>query len=268
MGGRNAITQPSQIPGPLCVILFRPFNFKTMKSILPLLTAIILFCSCTKTNVNTFNKPCTDSCTTVQGRFITGNNEGIANVPIEINSEIRPPSGLGQTTIRKIASGTTDNSGFYSLKFGLQDKEYGQIATAHLSINFIYDKSKLLPVAWYESFGTNESLGPLSRKDTIITANIFLTSRSKLKIKLENFVPVQPGDVFSVITSCGAGLERHYESGGFIEANQPTVEQEIDACGNEQTTVIARKTKNGISSSTSTTILTPTGQTVAVTFTY
>ena len=139
---------------------------------------------------------------------------------------------------------------------------------AHVSISFSYNKSIFAPVVWYESFGADELLGPFRRKDTTMTANIYLASRSKLKVKLENFVPVQSGDNFSVITSCGVGLERHYESGGFMEANQPIVEQEIDACGNEQTTVIVRKRKDGVSSSTTSTISTPTGQTVAVSFTY
>ena len=49
-----------------------------------------------------FNTPCTDSCTIVQRRFVTGNDEGIANIPIEIKSEIRLTPGLGQTTIRKL----------------------------------------------------------------------------------------------------------------------------------------------------------------------
>lgn len=215
-----------------------------------------------------FNRPCTDSCTIVTGRFITGNNEGVANIPIEIKSEIRPTLGLGQTTIRRIASVTTDNNGFYFLKFGLNQKEYGQMADAHVSMYFNYDKSRFVPVTFYESFGTEESLGPFARKDTTIHANVYLTSRSKLKIRLENFIPIQSGDNFSVITSCEAGLERHYSSGGLVEATKPVTENEIDACGNEQTIVYIRKRKNGISTSTSTTIATPTGQTVAVTFAY
>lgn len=214
------------------------------------------------------NNPCTDSCTIIQGRFITGNNEGVANLPIEIKSETRPTLGLGLTTIRRIASGTTDNNGFFSLKFGLNKREYGQMADAYVAIYFNYDKSRFVPITWYESFGTDELLGPFARKDTTINANIYLTSRSKLKVRLENFVPIQTGDNFSVITSCGAGLERHYSSGGLIEANQPVTENEIDACGNEQTTLYIRKRKNGVTSSTSTTISTPTGQTIAITFVY
>ena len=237
-----------------------------MKIFLPLLILSILINSCTKTDKSMFNSPCTDSCTIVQGRFITGNNEGVANIGIEIKSKISPTLGLGQTTIRRIASGTTDNNGFYSLKFGLEKREYGQMVDAFVSIHFNYDKSKFVPVAWYESFGANELLGPFIRKDTTINANIYLTTKGKLKVRLENFIPIQAGDIFSVITSCGAGLDRHYTSGGFIEANQPITEKEIDACGNEQTTIVIRKRKNGLSSSTSTTISTPTGQTVAVTF--
>ena len=239
-----------------------------MKKILSLLSISTLLWSCTKTDKRMFNTPCTDSCTIVQGRFITGNNVGIASVPIEIKSEIRPTLGLGQTTIRRIASGTTDNNGFYSLKFGLEKREYGQMADAYVSIYFNYDKSRFVPVTWYESFGAVELLGPFIRKDTTITANIFLATRSKLKVRLENFVPIQAGDNFSVITSCGVGLDRHYSSGGYIEATQAVTENEIDACGNEQTTVIIRKRKNGVSSSTSNTISTPTGQTIAVTYAY
>ena len=239
-----------------------------MKTFIIFLLFLPFLSSCTKTDKSLFNSPCTDSCTTVQGRFITGNNEGVANISYEIKSEIRPTLGLGQTTIRKIASGKTDNNGFYSSTFEMQEREYGQMSYAHVSIHFNYDKTKFVPVTWYENFGMNENLGPFTRKDTTITANIFLASRSKLKVKLENFVPIQPGDEFSVITSCGVGLDRHYTTGGFIEAKQAITEAEIDACGNEETTVIVRKRKNLIYSSSSTTIATPTGQTVPITFVY
>ncbi len=115
---------------------YRPKNFKIVKSFLSLLVVSALINSCTKTDKSMFNSLCKDSCTVVQGRFITGNNEGVANIPIEIKSEVRPTLGLGQTTIRRIASGTTDNNGFFSLNFGLNPREYGQGAKAHVSIYF------------------------------------------------------------------------------------------------------------------------------------
>lgn len=239
-----------------------------MKKALSLLTLLSLLFSCTKTDTSLFNAHCTDSCTIVQGRFITGNNEGVANVPIEIKSEIRPTLGLGQTTIRKIASGKTDNNGFYSLKFRLEKREYGQGAAANVSIYFSYDKGRFVPVRWYDDFGSQEPLGPFSRKDTTVNANIFLTTRTKLKVRLDNFIPVQPGDKFSVVTSCTSGLDRLRRSEGVLEANQTVTEKEIDACGNELTTVYITKRKNGITSSSVDTISTPIGQTVAVTYLY
>ncbi len=139
-------------------------NFKRMKSLLSLLFISIVIHSCKKTDKSMFNSPCTDSCTIVQGRFITGNNEGVANIPIEMKSEIRPTLGLGQTTIRRIASGTTDINGFYSLKFGLQKREFGQMADAIVTIHFTYDRSRFVPVRWYEDFGSQESLGPLQKR--------------------------------------------------------------------------------------------------------
>ena len=239
-----------------------------MKLFILLLSYLTLLSACTKTDRTMLNKPCTDSCTTVQGRFITGNNEGIGNISYEIKSVIKPTLGLGQTIIRKIASGKTDNNGYYSSIFSLQQGEFGQGIFAPVYISFNLDTKKFLPVKWYEYYGTEENLGPFTRKDTTTTANIYLASKAKIKIRIEGFVPLQSGDAFSVITSCGAGLERRYTSGGYIQANQPITEGPIDACGNEQTTLIVRKQKNGVYTSSSTTIATPTGQTVAITFTY
>lgn len=239
-----------------------------MKYSLFLFSIVLLLFSCTKTDKSMFNNSCTDSCTILTGRFITGNNEGISNIPLEIKSEIRPTLGLGQTTIRRIASGKTDNNGFFSLKFGLNEKEYGQMAVAHISLYFKYSTSKFKSIPYYENFGASESIGPFAKKDTAINANIYLTSRSKLKVRLENFIPIQPGDNFSISSSCAAGLERHYSIGTSFEALKQVTENEIEACGNEKTVVYIRRIKNGISSSNSAIISTPTGQTTAVTFMY
>jgi len=204
----------------------------------------------------------------VQGKFITGNNEPIANLPVEIKSEFKPPLGFGLTTIRKIASGKTNNNGFFSLKFGLNQNEYGPMADAHVSIYFSYDKSKFVPLDWYDNYGNDEFLGGFIRKDTTLNINIFFPSIARIKVTLENFVPIQSKDNFSVITSCGAGLNRQLDAYDVIEATQKVTEKEIYACGNEQTKLFIRKIKNGVSTVTDTTIYTPTGQIIPVKFSY
>ena len=142
------------------------------------------------------------------------------------------------------------------------------MAAANVSIYFNYDKRRFIPVSWYEDFGTQESLGPFAKKDTTINATIFLTTRTKLKVRLENFTPLQAGVNFSVITSCTAGLNRLRISEGVLEAIQTVTEKEKDACGNKLTTVYIRKRKNSVTFSAIDTICTPTGQTIAVTYIY
>lgn len=227
-----------------------------------------LLLSCTKTDRSQYNAPCTDSCTTLQGRFITGNNEGVANIPYEIRSESRSTLGMGPTVIRLIASGKTDNNGFYSSTFALQPREYGATRNATLLIKFPFDKNRFLLIDWYEMFGSQESLDPLSRKDTTVTADIYFTSKGKLKVRLENFVPLQTNDEFFVVTTCWAGMDRQQRTGARLQAAQTTTEGVIDACGNEQTTVLIGKRKNGVYTTTTSTIYTPTGQEVAATYSF
>jgi hypothetical protein len=122
-----------------------PDNVKMLLAFAALLNTIN---ACTKRIDSTRdNNPCTDSCTIVQGRFVTGDNEPIRGVPLKIQSEIKPTLGLGQTTIRKIVTGKTDNNGFYSLKFGLNEQEYGLSAKAVVSLHFNYDKFSFQPVS-------------------------------------------------------------------------------------------------------------------------
>ena len=228
---------------------------------------VVGLASCDKIDKSTLNSPCSDSCTTVQGRFITGNNQGIPNVPIEIKSEIRGSLGFGDRT-RRIATGVTNSNGFYSLTFGLNKEEFGERSIASLGIFFKIDKAEFLPVQWYENFGYDASFGRLLRKDTTIQANLYFATRAKIKIRLENFNPIIAGDEFSVITLCRTGFERRESSGGVIIANQINTEGVIEACGNEETSIIVRKKKNGVYTSEVQKILTQVDEIKTFTFIY
>jgi hypothetical protein len=111
-------------------------------------------------------------------------------------------------------------------------------------------------------------LGPFSRKDTLINANVFLPSTSALNIRLENFKPVQARDYFSVSTYCGAGLERRRSAGGRVTATGVLTEESLIACGNEPTKVLIRGAKNGVAIETDTTVLIPTGQSLSLRYSY
>ena len=61
---------------------------------------LTIFYSCIKTDKSIPDAPCTDFCTIIQERFITGNNEGIAR---KRKNSINPSS----TSIISIPSGQT-----------------------------------------------------------------------------------------------------------------------------------------------------------------
>ena len=187
---------------------------------------------------------------------------------VEIKSVFKPTLGIGISSTRNIASGKTDNNGFFSLKFGLNPNEYGQTANTYVSLYFSLDKSKFEPITWYDNFGTDEFLGGFRRKDTTLDVNIFFASIAKVKVTLENFVPIKTGDKFYVETSCAVGLNRHLSQNDEVDAFQKQTEKEIYACGNEQTKFFIIKVKNGVFIETDTTVYTPTGQTVPIKFSY
>lgn len=214
------------------------------------------------------NISCTDSCTVLQGRFITGNNEGIGNIAVELNSEIKPFLGFGGK-VRKIAVGKTDLDGNYLFKFKLNKDEYGVNPRANLRLNFKYDQEKYLSISWYKLFGTRETVGPFLKRDTSMIANIYLNSKGTIKVKLTGFRPLLSGDNFSVATSCKAGLDKQQSSDSYmINANEETTEGVISACGNEMSKLYIIRKKNGIESISDTTVSTPINNTPAVEFTF
>jgi hypothetical protein len=229
-----------------------------MKKITSFLLMIVLLVSCIKKTDDDFlNQPCIDSCTIIKGRFLTGNNEALVNIPLEIQSQISPGGGIGQQTVRRIATGNTDNNGFFNLSFSLAANEYGPASKATLILSYSFDQSKYTTP--FLAACCNESIGLMTRKDTTINVDLFLTTRAKLKIRLENYTPLAPTDRFIVISSCLSGRDKRETDGSTIAAAAMLTEQELNACGNESTRVFIKKRKNGVDMDSDTTVLTPVG---------
>lgn len=238
-----------------------------MKKITGFLLTTALLVSCIKkTDDSSFNQPCTDSCTIVKGRFLTGNNEALANIPVEIQSQISPGGGIGQQTIRRIAAGKTDNNGFFNLQFALNANEYGPASKANIKLLYSFDQSTYSKP--YLVTCCDESIGLLNRKDTTINVDMFLTTRAKLKIRLENFSPIQPTDRFIVISSCLSGRNKRETDGSTITASSIITEQELNACGNETTRVFIKKRKNGVDMDSDTSLFTPVGPSTTLVLRY
>ena len=250
------------------------YNFQgplqtNMKPLLFICMLITVFCSCTKTDNSSVNAVCTDSCTTVQGRFLTGNSEPIRGLSLEIRSESRPTLGLGQTTIRKLATGQTDNNGFYAFTFSLKRGEYGE-SNRYLLLKADYDRSSFLPVPWYDLYGTDEIVPVRGRKDTTVTMNYFLASKAQLRLQLNNFTPSATADSFYILPvyyNVGYSGSQVTETQFFV-SSQTNNEKIVPVAGNQQNKISIVRKKNGVRTVRDTTVFTPTNQTTTLTLNY
>jgi hypothetical protein len=239
-----------------------------MRILFLFLPAIFLW-SCSKRDNSSLNIPCIDSCTTVQGRFITGNNEPIAGLSLEIRSEIRPTLGLGVTTIRKIATCKTDYNGYYSVTFSLKSGEYGEY-NHYLFLKLNYDRAEFLPIPWYDQFGTDEIVPVRERRDTTVSMDYYLASKAQLRLQLNNFTPASSADSFYILPvyhDVGYN-KRQTTDPQFFLATQTNNEKTIPIAGNEQNKISVVRKKSGIRTVSDTLIFTPTNQTTILTINY
>ena len=251
-----------------CASFSKPLQ-TNMKLLFSCLLLTTLLWSCTKRDNSSVNDPCTDSCTTVKGRFLTGNNEPIAGLSLEVRFEGRPTLGLGQTTIRKIATGKTDNNGFYAFTFSLNPGEYSKY-NRYLFLKVDYDRTRFLSIPWYDQFGTDEIIPVRERRDTIITMDYYFASKSQLRLQLNNFTPLSSADSFYILPiyhDVGYNKKQATEPQFFVAA-QIANEKIISIAGNQQNKISAVRKKSGVRTVSDTLIFTPANQTTTLTLNY
>lgn len=241
-----------------------------MRSLLFSFVLATILWSCTKRDDTFLSVPCTDSCTTVRGRFQTGNSEPIPGLPLEVRFESSPTFGLGQTTIRKIATGKTDNNGFYSFTFSLKPLEYSE-HNRHVFLTVNYDKTSFLPIPWYDQYGTDEIISVRSgKRDTTIVMDYYFASKAQLRLQLNNFTPSSTTDSFyirSVYHEVGYD-KRHVTEQQFLLATQSSNEKVIPIAGNQQNKISVVRRKGGTRTVSDTMIYTPTNQTTLLTLNF
>ncbi|WP_062543091.1 hypothetical protein [Rufibacter tibetensis] len=235
-----------------------------------LILLLFLCSSCWQEDFDSLNEECTSGCTVISGKFTTKTNEPVANIPVGLRFENKGTFGMTSST-RHIASTKTDANGNYYIKFRLRDREFGDSASkygGHVLLNFSFDKQKFLEIPWYNISEGDELIGSISKRDTTIVTDFHIATRTKIRIRLKGYSTPVPNDHFSIITTCAVGANKTETSGGFIEASGINTEKEVDACGNQLTTLYIRKKKNGIYTLKDTAVYAPVGQITAVEFTY
>jgi hypothetical protein len=247
------------------------------------LVFILTFYGCTKIDDDT-NSFCNADCTTLQGKFVSANNEGVQGVKVSINYRI---SGgpLGGGRIRKITETVTDQDGNFYKKFYIKESELGS-SEGYFKVliddsNLDVDKYILID----NQIGTTTSpldftISQINTRDTIIGNTFYLPKKAHIKVNLNNFVPLQSGDIFEVRTFYPFGqnvgynefLDSEYDTGfsgwGTFIATELNSQLHPFVAENEQNIIHIIKRKNGISTTEEITLFIPPNNSIELSFDY
>lgn len=253
-----------------------------MKKMLFLLLILTYF-GCTKTDDDT-NKSCDSDCTTLQGKFITVNNEGVRGVKVSIDYKI---SGgpLGGGNIRKIAETVTVQDGNFYKEFYIKESELGNVDGYFkvliddsnldvdkyiLSDNLIGTTTTPLDFAIYQ----------INVRDTIIGNTFYLPKKAHIKVNLNNFEPLQENDFFEVRTFYPFGanvgynefLDSEYDTGfsgwGTFQASGLSTQLNPFVAENEQNIIRIVRRKNGVTTSEDFPLFIPTNNSIELSYDY
>ena len=226
-----------------------------------LLFFTVLTIGCDK-NEDDINVSCIADCTTIQGKFVTLNNEPVSNVKVTLEYYI---SGMSGAKIRKIVDVNSDSKGNYYKTFHVKDSELGidapgyflfKIDDSRLDVNQYIRTNNLIG----ETTNRISSIFPLTKRDTIIDQTFYIPKKAHVKINLKNFVPQKSNDYFQIQTLYPYGvkigenplLDTAYNTGfsGFEEykaTNQDT-HLNVYVAEGEKNIIRVYRRKNGVES--------------------
>jgi hypothetical protein len=248
------------------------------------LLLIVSFYGCSKIDDDTDNI-CTSNCTTLQGRFITLDNVGIKGVKVSLKYRI---SGgpLGGGSKRLIVDTETDESGNFSAEFYINDNELGETANGYFKIDY---EDRYLDVTKYilsdNQIGTTtqplgQAIYSISNRDTIIGNTYYLPKKTKIKVHLNNFDPLQDDDYFEVRTLYPFGpnigtndfLDSEYSTGfsgwGTFKANGINSQLNPFVAQNERNIIRIARRKNGVNTTEDFPVFVPPNNTIELSYEY
>lgn len=164
-----------------------------------ILILVIFLVSCVRTEYDT-DVSCTGNCTIFSGQIKTVDNVGVANVKLNLN--YRSANELTSYT-RKIGETTTDKNGYYNMSVYLNDNEIGEIALGYFKLTF---NSTNLSTTLSDEYLTPDDIvenaeptvyfySVLNRNQTFEN-DFIVPKKGNIRIKLNNFVPVNADDFF------------------------------------------------------------------------
>lgn len=247
---------------------------------------IIALPACSKKTINDTDKPCTQNCTIVQGRFVTANNLPVPNVNIQGQYNVPGSSVFGGGSTRLLVSTKSDQNGNYNQSFFIKDTESG--VNAKGTFIFTIDDSELDVNKYIRTNNlvgnSTTSLGfsvyRIHNRDTVIRKNFYIPTKTYIRVSLNNFTPVQTGDYFEVRTHYPYGEETNittpfntgYGTGssgpGTFKAQSVNNTLQVFAAGDEQNIIQILRRKNGVNTIEEHPFYIPVNNTIDLTFSY
>lgn len=191
---------------------------------------------------------CRDSCFEIQGRFTTEDGTvGVSHLPLKL---LWYPNSGQEPQVRTIVTETTDEDGYYQLKFFMeQELKYGS--------NFAIDYS---PDSTYSSLDNIISLDHFGYVDTTVVRNYHLPKTSRIRLVVDN-----PSDIgASERLTCYVTYRvdkingNTYYTSGIINTQETSVRDTVvEAAGNQYSYIYITKTKGDITENISDSVNVP-----------
>ncbi|MTH17755.1 hypothetical protein [Flavobacterium sp. LC2016-01] len=249
-----------------------------------LLILVLTFVSCEKVDDDT-RKDCSSNCTTIRGRFVSVNDEPVANMNVSLNYRISGGE-LGGGYTRKIVNLKSDKNGNFDQNFYIKDSELGRKEDGYFDIDITDSKIDVTKYIRQDNLiGTTTTvvsyqIYSITNRDTIINIDYYVPKKAFIKVNLNNFIPKDKEDFFEVQTLYPFGpnigtntfLDSKYSTGfsGYdtFKAKQLNTVLNVFVAEGEKNVIRVLKRKNGKSSSEDFPITIPPNNTIELTYEY
>jgi hypothetical protein len=256
-----------------------------MKKLIAFFGIALIFTSCEKVE-NDINNNCTSNCTTLSGKFVSLNNEPVANIKVSLNYRISGGE-LGGGSTRKIVNIKSDKNGNFSKDFFIKDSELGKMGKGYFEINI--DDSNIDVDKYIRKNNligtTTVSLGSaiysIMNRDTIINIDYYVPKKAYIKVNLNNFVPQQADDYFEVQTLYPFGgnngenntfLDSPYSTGfsgyGSFRANAKNTLLKVFVAEGEKNIIRIFRRKKGVNTYEDFPMIIPPNNSIELTYEY
>ncbi len=209
---------------------------------------------------------CKNQCTTIKGRLVTnGGNAPIAKTVVKV--DFAYPSMFGSGSYRIKAKTKTDKNGYYELSFYATDEELIPNSSGYFGIKYEVDGNKYLDTDNQVGSVVGHIPFDFKRDTTYEMPDFLVPKKAFIRLNCSNYsqINAQNGDKFGIEFSTKLGVQKtngtfYTDYTTFLNFNSG-MENILTFAGEQNVYVTTTKTKNGITTTETETIIIPEGTT-------